>query len=346
MKRKSEVTPDASNPVKKDTTTKSGRANPSPKTPLRSIAGTSIHLLKIDDLRMFCSRNGLRGSRKAKKVDVCWAICRARAAYMSGDPGPYKDLMPSSEDDDAEGGRRIGVVDDAFRPSPPPPAAAAAAAAVGDANAVLAEGAWDDDDDDDDQYGDDVGRASKRRRSASTEHPRPGVPSAPGIANGGRRGEGDIVADGRLRTAHPLPPHHHRRRRRLLESREEANRAIRLREIIDSAVSLRREIRDERDRRASLWREVVDVVGGGDEGAASARVGAAKEARRAKVVDGGECVDALAGGSHANVLLDNLAEQDESLVRLTAQHAALSGIVDVLIPREEGGPGEVAAAEA
>ena len=83
----------------------------------------------------------------------------------------------------------------------------------------------------------------------------------------------------------------------------------------------------------------VDVVGGGDEGAASARVGAAKEARRAKVVDGGECVDALAGGSHANVLLDNLAEQDESLVRLTAQHAALSGIVDVLIPREEGGPG-------
>jgi len=253
------------------------------------------------------------------------------------------------------GRRRIGVVDDAFRPSPPPPAAAAAAAAVGDANAVLAEGARggdddddDDVDDDDDQYGDDVGRASKRHRGASTEHhPRPGVPNAPGIANGGRRGEGDIVADGRPRTAHPLPPHH-RRRRRLLESREEANRAIRLREIIDSAVSLRREIRDERDRRASLWREVVDVVGGGDEGAASARVGAAKEARRAArvVVDGGECVDALAGGSYANVLLDNLAEQDESLVRLTAQHAALSGIVDVLIPREEGDPDEVAAAEA
>jgi hypothetical protein len=231
---------------------------------------------------------------------------------------------------------------------------------VADANDVLAEGAWggeddddeheddDDDDDDDDQNGDGVGRASKRRRGASTEHPRPGVPTAPGIAGGERRVEGDIVADGPLRTAHPLPPHHHHRRCRLLESREEANRAIRLREIVDSAVSLRREIRAERDRRASLWREVVDFVGGGDEGAASARVDAAREARIARVVDGGggECVNALAGGSYANVLLDNLAEQEKSLVRLTAQHAALSGIVDLLIHREEGDSGEVAAAEA
>ena len=87
-------------------------------------------------------------------------------------------------------------------------------------------------------------------------------------------------------------------------------------------------------------------LGGGDKGTASARVGAAKEARRARVVEGGKCVDALAGRSYANVLLDNLTEQDKLLVRLMAQHAALSGIVDMLIPRKEGDPGEVPAAEA
>ncbi len=43
------------------------------------------------------------------------------------------------------------------------------------------------------------------------------------------------------------------------------------------------------------------------------RVGAAKEARRAHVVDEGECVDALTGGSYTNILLDNLTKQDEAL---------------------------------
>ena len=50
---------------------------------------------------------------------------------------------------------------------------------------------------------------------------------------------------------------------------------------------------------------------GGNEGAASARAGVAKEVRRVRVLDGGECVDALAGGLYANVLLNNLEEQDE-----------------------------------
>jgi hypothetical protein len=83
---------------------------------------------------------------------------------------------------------------------------------------------------------------------------------------------------------------------------------------------------------------------GGNKGAASARAGVAKEVRRTRILDGGKCVDALAGGSYANVLLNNLEEQDKLLVCLRAQHATLSGIVDMLIPREEGDSGEFAAA--
>jgi hypothetical protein len=80
----SQTTPDASNPVKKDTTTKTGKVNLSPMTPLKGIGGQSVQVLKIDDLRMFCSRNGIKGSRKAKKADICWAICKAKEAYLAG----------------------------------------------------------------------------------------------------------------------------------------------------------------------------------------------------------------------------------------------------------------------
>ena len=38
------------------------------------------------------------------------------------------------------------------------------------------------------------------------------------------------------------------------------------------------------------------------------------------VVDEGECVDALAGGLYTNILLNNLAEQDESLTPDGAAH--------------------------
>jgi hypothetical protein len=103
--------------------------------------------------------------------------------------------------------------------------------------------------------------------------------------------------------------------------RDKANRAIRLPEIIDSAISLRCEIQDWRDWRALLWRKVVNIIGGGgDEDASSVRVGAAKEARRAHVVDEGECVDALVGGLYTNILLNNLAKQDESLTPDGAAH--------------------------
>ena len=92
----SEVSNEADISVKKDTTTKGGKRNPSPMTPLKSIGGAHVQVLKIDDLRMFCSRNGIKGSRKAKKAHVCWAICKAKAKHLAGDPGPYKDLIPET----------------------------------------------------------------------------------------------------------------------------------------------------------------------------------------------------------------------------------------------------------
>ncbi len=122
----------------------------------------------------------------------------------------------------------------------------------------------DDNDNDNDQYGDDVGRASKRWHGASTEHPDPASQMLRGsqTEDGGAK-ETSSWTDGcgRLQMAHPLPQHHHRRCR--LELRDKANCAIRLPEIIDSAVSLRCEIQDGRDWRASLWRKVVNIVGGG-----------------------------------------------------------------------------------
>ena len=57
-----EVTDGPTNPVKKDTTTSSGKVNHSPCTPLKAIAGTSIQLLKIDGettaISSFCCGSG------------------------------------------------------------------------------------------------------------------------------------------------------------------------------------------------------------------------------------------------------------------------------------------------
>jgi len=104
-----QTTPDASNPVKKDTT-KTGKVNLSPMTPLKGIGGQSVQVLKIDDLRMFCSRNDIKGIRKAKKADICWAICKAKEAYLAGQPAPYKDLMPASDGTEVDDNGSVAVL--------------------------------------------------------------------------------------------------------------------------------------------------------------------------------------------------------------------------------------------
>ena len=98
-----ELTTEATNPIRRESTKKS-KVNWPPCTPLKGIAGHSIQDIKIDDLRMFCSRNMVKGSRKAKKLEICWIIVKAKEKYDAGDPPPYKTIIPSSGQPRMEGG--------------------------------------------------------------------------------------------------------------------------------------------------------------------------------------------------------------------------------------------------
>ena len=94
----SEVTPEASNHAKKQNDRgKPWKVDLLSMTPLKAIGGHSIQNLTLDDLRMFCARNGIRNCKNASKVALCWAICKAREAYLAGEPAPYKNLLPSSD---------------------------------------------------------------------------------------------------------------------------------------------------------------------------------------------------------------------------------------------------------
>jgi len=314
-----EVTPEATNPVKKDTTTKGGKVNLSPMTPLRGIAGASVQVLKIDDLRMFCARNGIKGSRKAKKADVCWAICKAKEAFLAGRHPPYKGLIPSAEglDDDVDGVHH---------------GAGAAVGLVGDS---LNLQAWAHD-----EVHDATARSSKKRRaddpSGLREMGMLSHPPPPPHASGGGGGGGGAP----LMPGGGLPYAKHQRlhtneiwilQRRLVNSREETNRAVQLRETIESAAGLRREVREERDRRASMWSDLVEVVGG-DEGVATERV---KSARAARGNNGGERNDEGEVKGSYETLIENLIEQDDLVRKLSRQHDALRRVVDRLIAKDE-----------
>ena len=259
-------------------------------TPLKSIGGHAVQALKIDDLRMFCSKNGITGSRKAKKIDICWAICKAKEAYLSGLPAPYKGLIVEESDGPESGDGGV---------------ATAPLAAL------------------DGLYCADLERHKKRRAEAITAslneevfHPNPG-------------------RIGQFNRNEPISLN-----RRLVQSREETNNAIQLREMVESAATLRREIREEKDRRASLWRELVKESGD-DETRAMAQVKAATEAtesgEHAKSVS--EVCKGVKGLYES--LLDNVIEQDELIRELTGQHAALSKAVDRLIPKEKSDSGDV-----
>jgi hypothetical protein len=137
----------------------------------------------------------------------------------------------------------VGVWDDRRRQRSTP--TSSSRRADGNASADLVEQAWweggDDDFHDDDT--DSVGRSSKRRRgrvdAAPPPPPAPPSPTTPGIAGGKqttvrrRRTIGGRLSPARRR--------HHKSR--LPKSREDANRALRPRELIDSGVSPGRKIR-------------------------------------------------------------------------------------------------------
>lgn len=278
-----DVTAEATNPVKKDTTTKAGKVNLSPMTPLKAIAEASIQVLKIDDLRMFCSHNGIRGSRKAKKADICWAICKAKAQQMAGHLGPYKDLIPVSDLADDED-NHLDVAD-----------------------SLAASEVWGDVDSSE--------RANKRRRveDATGLGNHLLTPSIPTMMLKARHtnGKSDLIT----------------LQKRLVRSKEHVNLAIQLREMIESAATLRREIREEKDRRASQRKQLVDNAG--DDSLATTRVKAVKEDEDKQDANEEDEVK----GSH-ETLAENVNEQDELLKQMVQQYAGLNRMIDRLIPKD------------
>ena len=113
---------------------------------------------------------------------------------------------------------------------------------------------------------------------------------------------------------------------RVGRSRERANLAIELRETIEAAATVRREVREEKERRAGLWNALVEKAG--DESVAKASVLAASEASNAA---GGEVKTSV------STLAEDIAEQDALVGRLARRHAALEKAVDRLLPKETVG---------
>ena len=115
--------------------------------------------------------------------------------------------------------------------------------------------------------------------------------------------------------------------RRLVQSKEDTNRAIQLRETVESSAILRTGIREEKDRRVSLFKELVAKLGG-DDSQATSRINAYKEAKDNGTIMGEETYDPL---------IESVAEQDELIAQMTLQHVTLNKEVDRLLPQEKNG---------
>ena len=263
-------------------------------TPLKAIGGASVQILKIDDLRMFCSKNGIKGSRKAKKIDVCWAICKAHEAYLSGDMGPYKDLIPEGSKNNMEGGEGsegVGVtllLDSATTNG---------GNGDGKDNTPITE------------------KSRKKRRVEDVSGLGTLLPSLPPASKLVKPNGGNSISE------------HMELQRRLVQSKEDTNRAIQLRETVESSAILRTGIREEKDRRVSLFKELVAKLGG-DESQATSRINAYKEAKDNGTIMGEETYDPL---------IESVAEQDELIAQMTLQHVTLNKEVDRLLPQEKNG---------
>ena len=115
---------------------------------------------------------------------------------------------------------------------------------------------------------------------------------------------------------------------RLVQSKEEANRAIQVHELVESSALLRSQIRDEKERRAAMWKELLSHVGG-DESQAAALVK--------------ECIERKASGANDlvvkgayDILIESVMEQDEMLREMKNHSAAMSkDLARLLAPQEQ-----------
>ncbi|EED87191.1 predicted protein [Thalassiosira pseudonana CCMP1335] len=276
-----EVTAQANNPVKKDTTSKGGRTNPSACTPLKAIAGTSVQELKIDDLRMFCSRNQITGGRKAKKADLCWGIVKAKEATIMGALPPYDDMIPNE-------GELPGMEN-----SDAPITTACATAARDYATKMET---------------DTPSIKKKRTRDDIDQLP--------------------LAQSDTLLKRYGVSDEHYGKQFMVLQERiarsiVKKNSTIRLNESIEAASTLRREIREEKQHRATLWKEFVDHVG--NESLALNRVASFRKTKAKQDAGGSEVK-----GSY-DTIVESMMEQDEIIKRLNDQYTILDETISKLV---------------
>jgi len=297
-------------------------------TPFAGIAGTPVADIKVNDLRLFCTRNGIKGSRDVSKADICWALCRAKELHAGGRRPPYKGLMPPPNDiyvkreqnDDfrggtggsagggGNGGRRYkkGQVTD------------------GNSDFDGGDSAWVPGGEDGDDY-DFNRRMSKKRRVEDASLLPPALPPAAWGAAPSSPYHRSASAVGLNRKQQKELVN---LQKRLIGSKENTNRAIEMRETIESASALRRELRAEKEHRATLWKAFVEKVGDESMAAAHART---HRTVLAKAADGeGPWGGEGAKGSYES-LIGDVVEQDDIISRMAYQYAALADVVDQLI---------------
>lgn len=115
---------------------------------------------------------------------------------------------------------------------------------------------------------------------------------------------------------------------RIAQSIEAKNKAVSLKETIDSASALRREIREERAQRDVLWAKLVDQVG--DEGEALSKYTALRKAKQDRQyenrADNEDCVKQT-----IDLLLDDIFDTDVVIEKLKMYHVKLTKSISKLV---------------
>ena len=242
----------------------------------------AAHTLKIDDLRMFCSKNQIRGGRKASKYQLCRAIADAKVKFDSGVALPYDDLFPFEENEHPIDGT-IKQEDQEKQPI----------------DAII----MDDCD----------GRPEKKRSRDDYE-------------------EADMTRSSPMNLT--ITDRAHQEKLVLLQSQiaqsiQVRNMAIYLKETIDSASVVRRDIREETVRRDDLWQKLIELAG--DESVAFSEYSAFKKSRQESenVVEYSYGEDFVKKSTEQ--VLAELFEEDNLIMQLKKQHVKLTDAISKLV---------------
>ena len=228
---------------------------------------------------MFCSKNKIKGSRKAKKAEVCWAIAQAKTQHDAGHLPPYKNPCPIFTED--------GEDDALLRAS-----TTAASLLLSDEGLEGDETPM-------------ISRANKKRRSDAVDQLSTNDPNGPGESL--------------------LQRFEIKLQNRIASSIEEKNKAIQLKESMDAASGMRRDIREEKSVKSSLLAQLIQEVG--DE--ANEKI---QNFKKTKLENDGEpTVSDDAMKDSQETLIERIVEQDNLIKQLTTQYSALSELISKLL---------------